>query len=250
MADTSRVSRVLPQATADGSDASNRGGRYGEQIIAALGKPKYVYADEGSYFVITNPTPVTAIAVTTSITTFAETAGAVGVGLLVRNSESASGSAPKRVYMDYLKLHVGGAPTSATAFYYALTLDYSAVRYTSGGSEITPVNVNGDSSLSAVSTVYFGAITTGVPVDRRLVGFGILAGSIPLVKDSYILNFGGDAGGTYVPIGAMSSPANRRIVIGAPPVVIGPGQNLCLTMWGASNAAAATFEFEGGFWER
>jgi len=246
MAETNRVSRSIPQATVDTNDASNRGGRYGEQYSAPLHSPRHYLADEGSYFIATNPTPGTAIAVTTSITTFAETAGAVAGAMLFKNTESRTAASPKRIYLDYIKLVVLGVPTSATAWQYALVIDDNPVRYTSGGSALTPVNPNGDSSETSIATVYFGALTTAVTNNKRLVARGNLRGVIPTTFDTLVIVSGGVEGGGS----AVSAAASGRFVDNCPPIIVGPQQNLLLSLWGPSCAAAATFELEAGWWER
>lgn len=238
-----RVSRALPQALPDTSQADVRGGRYGEQYsIPILGR-KQALADEGSFFIATNPTPGTPIAVTTSITSFAETAGAVGVGLLLRNIDAAGG---KRVYLDYLKLMIVQVPTSATSWQWALVQDQNPIRYTSGGSAITPVSPNGDIVAPSVVQMYFGALTTAVPTSRRTVGRGTFRGVIPTTFDEYMLVFGSEEGGGH----ATGAAASGRLVGATAPVILGPGQNLALTMWGTANAAAPSFEFEMGWAER
>lgn len=246
MASTNLVRKGLPSAVADGSEASNWGDRYGAQIVQPFHGAKQAIAETGSYFVATNPTPGTGIVVTTSITAFAETAGAVGVALLVKNTESGTGNSSKRVYLDYLSIrNIAQAPTSATDWYMAGVIDYSSVRYTSGGSQITPVNVNGDSSLASVATIYFGAITTAVPGSRRLLFARQVLPRLMIIKDEIKLVFGGVA--DVVP---TNSAAIMNIALSVSPCVLGPAQNFCLTMYGTANAAAPQFEFEIGWWEK
>ena len=247
MANTSRVSRSMPQPNVDTIDASTRGGRYGEQYVMPLYGPKHALADEGSYFVATNTTIGSAIATTCTITVFAETAGAVGAVFMMKNSESRTAAAPKRIYFDYLKLLTAVVVTTGTSLQYALVLDDNPVRYTSGGSAITPVNPNGDSSTVSIATLYFGGITTGVPNNRRTVGRGTLRGVINTVFDTLVIVSGAREGGGS----AVSAAASGRFVDSVPPIIIAPQQNLVMTLWAASYATtAAQWEFEMGWWER
>mgnify|MGYP001582756064 CR=1 FL=1 len=247
MASTNVVRKSLPSAVADGSEASNWGARYGEQIVQPLHGSKHALAEVGCYFVATSPTPMTGIALTTSITTFAETAGAVGDSLLIKNTETGSANSAKRIYPDYLRIrNVTQAPTSATDWYISGVLDYSAVRYTSGGSQITPINANGDSSLASVATIYFGALTTAIPASRRLLFSLMVLPRLMIIKDMIILQFGGISGDVIPP----NSAAIMDVAYNVPPCVIGPAQNLTLKMWGTANAAAAQFEFDFGYWEK
>lgn len=240
-----RVSRGIPQAYPDTSPMSIRGGRYGEIMTMGLYGKKHALADEGSYFVATNPTPYTPIAMTTSIVTFAETAGAVGVTMLLKNLDVKTAQA-KRLYLDYIKLIVIGVPTNATSWQYALVIDDNPIRWTSGGSAITPVNPNGDVNAASIAQLYFGAITSAVPTNRRLVARGSLRGVIPTTFDEFMIICGSAEGGS----GYASAAASGKSVNQAPPIILGGQQNLALTMWGASCSAAPTFEFEMGWWER
>jgi len=239
---TGRASRAIPQAAPDTNETSIRTGRYGDVYTVPLHGKKHWLADEGSYFVGTSVAG-TPIAMTASITTFAETAGAVGVTLFLKNTEPKGG---KRVFLDYIKLLTSVVPLNATSLQYALVIDDNPIRWTSGGSAITPVSPNGDSNIPSITQMYFGAITTAVPTNRRTVGRGTLRGVIPTVFDVLTIVSGGIEGG-----GSMASAAasGRQVDVTAP-IIIGPGQNLCLTMWGASYTTAAQWEFEVGFWER
>ena len=146
---TGRTSRVLSQPYPDTVEQAIRLGRYGEGFDIPLHGPKHAFADEGSFFVCTNPAPGTGIVTTTSITAFAETDGAVGVVMLLKNLSAKGDPNAKRLYLDYIKLLVTAVPTSATNWGYALTIDDNPVRWTSGGSPIYPVNPNGDSGAAS-----------------------------------------------------------------------------------------------------
>lgn len=247
MANTSRVSRSIPQPNVDTIDASTRGGRYGEQYTLPLHGAKHALADEGSYFVATNATIGTAVVITQSITVFAETAGALGGILYLKNTESKTAAAPKRIYLDYIKLLCTIVLTASTSTQYALVLDDNPVRYTSGGAAPTIVNPNGDSSTTTIASAYFGALTTAVPNNRRTVGRGTLRGVVTTTFDTLVIVSGGrEGGGSFV-----SAAASGRFVDSVPPIIIAPQQNLLMSMWGASYAGAgATFEYEIGWWER
>ena len=242
-----RASRALPQPVPDTNSTDIRTGRYGEVMVQSAHGFKHVLSDEGSYFVATNPTPFTGIAATTSIVTFAETAGAVGVTLFVKNNEPRTSQTMKRIYLDSIKLLCTAAPTSATNWQYAITIDDSPVRYNTGGSAISPVNPNGDSNSASIAQIYFGAITTAVPTNRRLVARGTLKPTIPLVFDQFIIISGSPEGGGSF---GGASGVFSKVVEGCPPIIIGPQQQLSLTMWGTSNAGAPSWEFELGWWEK
>ena len=238
-----RASRGLPQAAPDTNEISIRTSRFGDLVVMPLYGNKHALADEGSYFVATNTTIGTAIAQTTSITAYADTAGAVGNYFYFRNTDLAGG---KRMYLDYIKLMTVQVPTSATSWQWALVTDYGTARYTSGGSAITPVSPNGDVGTPSIVQMYAGALTTAVGISKRTVGRGTFRGVVPTTFDTYIILAGArEGGGTF-----SSAAASGRHVGIAPPIILGPQQNLTLIMWGTANAAAASFEFEVGWWEK
>jgi hypothetical protein len=249
MASNVKVSRNLPTALSDAAETGMRGSRFGELLNQPLFGSRQALVDEGSYWIATNPTPDTGIALTTSITAFAETAGAVSVALHMRNSETTDVVGTKRIYPDYLRLKlIAQAPTSATSWSYAVTLNDLTTSYTSGGSTITPINANPEKASSGtIAVLHFGALTTAVPTNRRLVARGLLRGQVPVILDQYILVFGGEpTGGSYW----VTAAGVQRIVEITPPFIIPPGWSMALHMWGASNAAAPQFEFESGWWEK
>jgi len=64
--------------------------------------------------------------------------------------------------------------------------------------------------------------------------------------DTYVIVCGAIEGG-----GSMATAAaSGRTVDVTSPIILGPQQNLTLLMWGASNGAVPSFEFEVGHWER
>ena len=209
-------------------------------------------ADEGSYFVITNPTVGTAIAMTTSVVDDAATASSTHAQyspvMVVQNQWSASDPAQKIVAMQYLKMLISQVPSSATTWQYAIRLDPNPVKITTAGTSIVPVNSNSNSGTTSKTLVAFGANVTAIAsTASRLVARGMINSAVPVTLDQWYFNFGGNtismdqiSGGT----GAknISSPC--------PPIIIAPGWTMTLEMWGASNAAAPSWEFEGAFVER
>jgi len=249
MASTGKVSRAVPTGYPDGEEIGLRETKFGELAVQPFAGARQMLADEGSYFIATNPTPMTPIAVTTSIVTFAQTAGAVGVAFLLINTEQSTAVGAKRVFLDYFKILLSTQlPTTATSLEYAAVLDDNPVRYTSGGSAITPVNPNTEkASGGSIVTMYAGAITTAVPTSGRLVARGLWRGQIGILMDQHVLVFGGD------PAKAGNWNSGNVIVKTieiAPPVILGPGWNLAITLWSVGVAAAARYEFEFGWWEK
>jgi hypothetical protein len=241
---TKRVYRQIPNPVPDGMDTPIRLNRFGEIVTTGLPGTKHFLSDEGSYFIATNPTPGTAIAHVV-LAAFDDTKPYV----LLRNQDSPTDPLAKRMYLDYIKLLTSVVPASAAEWGYVCTVDSSAwaARYTSGGTTIVPVNANGDISRSPVGYLQIGAITAVAGVGRRIVSRGRFRGVVPTIYDEYILVFGTCEGGS----GQIGGAGSSRIVCQAPPVVVGPGQNFALNLFGISNAVtAATYEFEIGWWER
>lgn len=247
-----KVARALPApTTADGALIGNpRASRYLEQIVQPIVMTKHTLADEGSYFVATNPTPGTAIAYGAAGTqaSFSDTVPF----FVIKNNASPGG---KRTYLDYLKLLENGtAPATTTAVQLAIKVD-SANRFPTSAvstfQAISPVNVNADDSTQPQTQLWVpnGAVAT-IPASSgsaRLVARSQLKGGPTLNLDEYKISFGVvdvASDGGYLTTVASYSTRNS-------PIVLGPGEYAIIYLWfpgGATNPFS--FEFELGFWER
>lgn len=209
-------------------------------------------ADEGGYFVTTNPVSGTAIATTTSVVDDALTASATHAPfapvMIVYNTQTPDNPNALSLYMRYVKMIVVQVPTSATNWKYSWRLD-NVSRYSSAGSTLTPVNVNPSSIKAAAGRVYFGAIVpTGLPTaNSRLVALGTVDTAIPVAGDQWLFTFG-DSSPSMDQLNGGTTAKNMTFSV--PPMVIPPGWSLSLGMWGTSNAAAPSWEFEMGHVER
>ncbi len=190
----------------------------------------------GTGFVATNPTPGSAIAFAVNAT-FSATAGAF---FAMKNNASADTGT--EIWLNYIKLLTIIVPASAVNWNFAYYVDgVGSNRYSSGGTTIIPANPNGNSATGSQASLYAGALTTAAAgSSARLVSRGTFRGVIPTIYDEYVIDFGGDTGGTLA-----SAAASGRVVVNAPQVIIGPQQWGLLHMWGTSNAStAAQYEFE------
>jgi hypothetical protein len=198
----------------------------------------------GRYFVARNPTPGTAIvfAVADAIS---ETAANF---LAIKNNSSPGASTEKKLILDYIRLICGVAPASGTAGYFYTALNSNAAKYTSGGSELTPVQPNMNETGTSAAKVYAGALTTiAAAATARIVAGGVLRTAIPVVGDEWVLKYGADAIAAYSLLGGT---ATLRMLIPCPPVILGPQQVATLQMWFPSNASTPSqFEVEAGWWE-
>jgi hypothetical protein len=240
------VARNLPAVMSDGTAAYDRDGRYGEKYVIPLTPNLHALADEGSYFVATNPAPGAAIAYGVQAA-FSDT----NAFLIARNNDLISNMSAKRVYLDYIKLICTVVPASATSAQFAVKSDGpSSLRYTSGGTQIAAVNTNNDSNTGSMIG---NNIWAGTPVlaasssSARLLARGVLNGAIPGISDEYVIKFGSIDGGGNI----RGGTASTRLVVNAPPIIIGPQQWISLHLWFPANAATApTFEMEMGWFER
>jgi len=240
--------RALPTKIADSIAQQARVSSYGDQYIVPLTSGTYGLADEGSYFKATNPT------VSTGIIHALTTAWSATAALFVLRNTDAEGA--KRLYLDYVRLHcVGTAPAATTSVQLAVTVD-NTNRFSSGGSAITPVNVNMDSVTATIAALNFGAVVaTAASGSVRLVSrVALPARAAPALisGDLLLFNFGQVNSFAINPVGA-AAPATAQAAITASigPIVIGGGDSLLFHLfYPAATTTAPTYEFEIGWWER
>ena len=225
--------------------------------VASLWPSLHALLDEGSLFIMSSTYVAsgkaagTGIATTTSVVDDAATASAthaqnVPVMYLQNNSTPTDFSA-RTIYPLALKMTVTAAPTSATVWNYAIRAD-NVPRYTSGGTALTAQNLNTGSSNTSNLHAYFGAVvTTNLPsASQRVLASGQVQSTIPVVKDVWIFTFGD----ITMPSSILTASAAKNINIPVQPFAIGPGWNVALEMWGASNAGAPAWEFDFIYAER
>lgn len=260
MADTRIIgtsARALPAARADGLGPSAadyvRVSRYGDTVIGL--SPRRQAADEGAYFVATNPTPGTAIQFAAAGEGAAFAASTKCAIFVVANNNSAGG---KRIYLDRLKLFLGGtAPTGTLQMDFAFELDNITRVATAPTNQvaITPVNVNSDDTTASQASIWFPTTSpltvTAATGAVKLAGRASLVTGVAVVGDEYELVFGED-----VPSGSGGLTAARatdpcRIVSSAPPIIIGP-QKVCVARfrWITQATNAWSSEFELGYIEK
>lgn len=242
------TSRVKPQVFVDGTVTQNgaRGGRYGEQYVQNVIPGKQSLADEGSYYVATNPTIGTGVATTTSITAFSDVTTS---GLfIISNRESPSDTNAKRIYLDYMKLLVTAVAASATVQNIAVKVQNNLRIATANVASVSPVNVNNDLGVQSIAGVQaFNAGSMTMPASdpsARTIGRSTLGGLL-ILGDELVTQFGGvDMSGS-----ATSATAGRKVSV-MPPVIIGPNQCATIYFWATASAGAASFEYELTWWER
>lgn len=238
------VDRQLPDAESDSTSKPMRGGRYGEGYVLNIVPTTHLLADEGTYQIVTNATPGTAIAgvVNASVS---ETAGNL---LYIKNDDSNGNDRAKRVYVHYIRLIMSVIPSAGISAHFFIKTDKSD-RYVSGGTQLFPTNVNQDTGTGTVSKVFFGALTTIAPTpSARVMGRAVMRSVIPVANDEYLFTFGTDNLDSGTSLGGIVA---QRMVIPCAPLVLGPQNNACLQVWFPSNAVTpAQYEIEIGMWER
>jgi hypothetical protein len=228
--------RVLPSATADGSTAQNRLGRFGENFVIPLTAGTYGLSDEGSYFHAMTATPGTAY----TLTGATQTAWVATTPTFILKNNAAASST--RIYLDYVRVNFAAAGTAGAQVMGAVVTD-TGTRYSSAGTALTAYNDNYDSSTATVTTNLFaGAITATAAGTPRYVCRFNLKTAIPVIGDSMLINFGA--------ISSSGVTASSAPVAACPPVVLGGGQNVLVYLWLPSQSAAPTGEVDAGWWER
>lgn len=221
------------------------------KVASLYGVSDNALLDEESLFIVTNPTPGTVIATTTSITAETEASPV----LMVQNGWSATDANRKTIYLRYLNMLLGQVPTSATDWQLSIRSDANSAAYTSGGSTnltggaLTVVNANLASSRLSKANVMFGAIVAVATqtASKRLLARRQINSAVPVTKDQWSFTFG-IPGSTSDQISGGAGAKNA--VFAMPAIAIPPGYNVRLNMWGGANAAAPSWEFELGFVER
>lgn len=245
-----KVNRAQPTKTTDSSQLQMRLSAYGDQSVIPLTAGTYGIADEGAYMVATNPTIGTGI-IHALTTAFSATAAI----FCLRNTDAEGG---QRIYLDYVRLTTGAtaiAMTAATSIEAAVTID-NTNRYSSGGTSITPANVNMDSSRATIAQINFGAVVLSAASGsvRTVARAAVPRRAAPalVTGDQIMFNFGQMDSPTMGVVGAAApATAAAAMYVPMPPVIIGGGDSLNFHLWYPAGATTApTYEFDIGWWER
>jgi hypothetical protein len=241
------ASRLLPAPAADGTVVNLRASRYGDISAQAIITKKHVLADEGTYFVSTNPTPGTAIA-GPIISAFSAT----GPWFIFQNNNPVGGP---RAYLDYLKIIVSIAAASGSTFYMSAIRDQISRALTSDNTTTaTPVNVNGDSGVQSKCIFKYCATTINVAAaatPQAAVVARASMGGLTIPGDEIVMDFGATDPSPYPGLTAVQAVAGGRKVSICPPVIVAPQQQVLFNMWEVGNSGTGlSYEFELGHWER
>ena len=236
------VNRGQPSQMNDGVLGTVRCTNRGDFGMTPYLSARQALALEGAYFVANNPTPGT------PVLSLAAADGYNALeGFLTIYNGNGSGTG-KRIILDRLSLQVGVAGASGTNTEYASYKD-NVSRYASGGAEITPVCLSRGDAETVGATVHAGALVTAAANDAQLIQSGNIRTVIAVAGDQYHFDFSGHGG--YAPAGvAQEGTAQLEKVIPHHPVILDPGECFHFSIFGASQATAAQYEFSVGWYER
>lgn len=210
--------------------------------------PDQSAAGAGKYFVVTNPTPGTAIAYAQQVT-FSATANAM---FSIANTDVVGGT---NIYVDYLKLiQTATAPATTLVMRFEVFNETGLVTLTGNVATRTPVSVNSAFAVPGTATVQSFAAGAGtVPAavgTRRLQSVAAINTGVAVIHDQYILQFGsGDTVGGTAGLTAARATASATITGQAAPVVVAPQSTSWINMWWVTGTTnVASFEFEMGLY--
>jgi len=232
------VARTLPTANSDSTATANpnRTGTYGEAYTIPLGAGKqWNFADEGSYFCTYNVTDGTGIA---------GHAAPVQADLSTKPLlHIFNGHSSRRLYIDFIRLRMTaiGAGASTTDVTVWVDNNGSTVK-TSGGTVATVVNVLGGGATDGDSVVSFGAVIATAGATEKRVDHQRIRSVVPVVEDQYHLVFGNPGYGMPAAM-ALTGTAVVSTNTNFPPVIVPPGGNFKLVMWGATQSGAHSAEY-------
>ena len=224
----------------------------GSQKVQGMWPDDYVTCDEGGEYVATNPTVGTGLTGTVCVddaATASSTHAQYAPFILMYNKEIQSSPNPYSLYLKFMKFMILTPPGTASVWRYSVRID-SVNRWASGGTAITPVNSNPNSSQGSITQFNAGALVpTALPSNNaRLVATGYFDSTIPVVGDQYLIRFGN----APMPMDELNGGiVAKNMCFNAPPVILPPSWCLAFEWWGTSNVTTAIVsELEVGWIER
>lgn len=237
------ANRGAPIQAGDGQRVGVHTTRAGDLITVPLfGTKMYAAAQGGAYFVATNPTLGTAIAGKTAPTALADTSAL----MYVRNDPANN----RQLMLDNIVLMVAAAGTNGTDWQFSMQGDKSTSRYTSGGTNLTPVCSNmGSANTPGLDSglIRFGDLTlTAATSSARIIHHGLVRTVIKQVGDKYTFRFGDSSVGPISGI-PLEGTTQANINIACPPLILDPGDSFIFREVATAQSAAATYQLTMGF---
>ncbi len=188
-------------------------------------------ARAGKTFIVTNPTPGTAIAHATLVG-FSATAN--GLFVIANNNPASSGT---NIYLDRLMLcQTATAPGSTLVKHFEVYNESGIVAGSGNVATRTPINLNPsftNSTMAVVQSFAAGAITIPAAVgSRRLMSVFTMNTGVTIIHDTFVIHFGSDG----PPVAKNGGAAARltdsaTIVTNVLPVCIAPQTTSWINMW-------------------
>jgi hypothetical protein len=231
------IARALPGANADGAGVPARAGTYFESYVLPISNKELFTADEGTYFTAISATPGTGVIGHAAPTTFDE----AKPYLTVFNSGS------RRIYPQFLRLHETVASVGGAIVQMTITTDVGN-RRASAGTAMTVSKSSLGGGVSSGATVFQGAVVGTAATGSRIIhDHVVFRSTIDIIGDDYEIVFGGLGGGTMTG-SRVATVAEFSRTVG--PVVIEPGNSMCITQWVAAQSTGPTWIATLGFIER
>lgn len=237
------IFRTRPTASADGNSSDAAAGRnstYGDRYVVPVGGGNWALADEGSYFVVTNPTLATGVA---------GHAAPVAADTDTKPFILLYNSGSRVIVPDFAHFEVTAAGTGGTLNYVTSYVDSKgSSAYSSGGGAVVPVSTRSDAPFGPTATVYVGPVVAAMSASKK-VAQQIVREVIPVVQDTITIVFGAPNGAAHSALTTASTGTNHSVIY-MPPVAIAPGGNFNLSFIRPSQSAASSYQYQFGFWER
>lgn len=241
------ATRGLPSPISNNVRGPARATRYGELVMSPLNKWRHVSADEGTYFAAHNATNDASTTLAGHAAPVLVDADATMTKPFIHLINSAVTTSQVRAYLDFIEIEVITAGANGTADSWAAQLDTGATRVSSGGTALTIVNPNMQSTTTPTIVALGGAVVSGAEsANVRHLAHGQFRPSIQIAGDKYLFVFGGDPEN----IGASSIATIAHHVIGLPPVILGPADQLLLALYSPSQSAAGVYKVRMSWMER
>jgi hypothetical protein len=238
--------RGLPSKIPNLARGPVRASQFGELVTKHAGQARQTLADQGTYFLAHNATNDAATTLLGHADPELADNDATMTKALVHMRHAPTSSV--FAYLDFIEIEVVTAPTNGAKDNWAAQLDTGATRVSSGGTALTAVNSNMQSTRTADLAILGGAIVTGAesPSARQL-GHGQNRAAIAIIGDRYMFRFGEEPScGDNV----VATAASRHL-INLPPVILGPTDQLLLGLYTSDDAqtVAGVYKIRVGWWE-
>lgn len=229
--------RSLPTPRSQGEQTPIRVDRYGSQYQQPLGFGRHARANEGTYFIAHNATNDASTTLAGHAAPVLADADATMTKPLIHCRMDPASS--KRALLEFIEIEVVTAGATGAQACWAAQLDTGTTRVSSGGTALTRVNPNMQSTTTPDLTILGGAVVTGAEsASVRDLGFGTLRPSIEIAGDIKMFVFGADPEVVGSQAG-QAAAAIRTSIVCLPPVILGPTDQLLLALHSQSGQNAA-----------